>query len=240
MIEVENRTKENDGREQDDHRTDDPVDNGNACLVESPADFVHKPRQSVPPKERAQRNTDESDGGFEGPRGLHKSKLCERGHEEKDNQRVGKGDEKRRQPIMKECAFATILGMGMHFFGRIGAETEYAKEQQNDTSGNLKEKLILRILQWLHDKPHAQADYQRIDDVAQCRADTSHHAIPAAFVQSALDAKDSYGTHRSRCDDADGYPLKDEVEDIELNGKVYIHNSSAKFGKIWHINKFDT
>ena len=240
MIEVENRAKEDDGREQYDHRTDDPVNDGNTCLVEPPANFVHKPRQSIPPQERAQRDADKANGSLKRPRGLHESKLCECGHEEKDNQRVGKRDKKRRQPIVQQRPLATIFRMGMHFLGRIGAETEHAEEQQNDTSGNLKEKLILRILQWLHDKPHAQADYQRIDDVAQCRTDTSHHAIPAAFVQSALDAKDSYGTHRSRRDDADGYPLEDEVEDIELNGKVYVHNSSAKFGKIWHINKFDT
>lgn len=214
MIKIENRAYQGNDGEDDDHASYHLINNKDAVGVKLPSDFIHQPSQSKPPQQGTEYDAQVTHAHLQRHVGHDEGKLCESRHEEEHNQRIGEGDEERRDGIVRQRPL--LIAALVHVSGRIALETIHAKGEQEQTAKDLEIELVLRIVDEIHHKAHAQSCEQGIDDVAASGTDTCHKTIPTPLVQSALDTQNTYWTHRGRGYNTYDNSLENKIKNIYL------------------------
>ena len=166
-----------------------------------------------------QRGLDRLLGGGRMP-GYHKGELGKAGHEQQNDERIGQGEKKGGQAVVEISAFRGAALV--HVLRGVGEETGKTENQQHKTAHYLKKKLVARIGYQVHHKTHAKTGNQCVEQVARCGANTSHKAVPPAFVQRALHTQYAYRTHRGRCKHTYYDTLEYRIQDIYLKRNWHI------------------
>ena len=189
--------------------------------------LVDEVRDAKPPRQRAQDDGQVAQYGFADQSSVAcKGKAGEQAYEQKDDERIGKGDEEGCHKVMQIGPFlARRRPEGLH---RVAAESVYAEGEQHDAAYQLQvEDVFIHIVEY---KTHAVACEQRIADVAHGCTHPRHESIPPAFVQCTLDAEYTHGTQRCRHDDADDESFPQDVNyGLNLNHGCKYRISLGKF-----------
>lgn len=128
---------------------------------------------------------------------------------------------------MNKAAF--FITADMYFLRRIRLIAVYAKRHQHYAAKYLKDKTVLVIIDYIHNKTHAKTCYQRIDKIADCGPDTGNKAIPPPFVQRTLNAKNPDWPHRRRRDNTYKYTLENPVKYVKMKLKRHSECKIANF-----------
>ena len=70
---------------------------------------------------------------------------------------------------------------------------------------------IMGVADEVHDERHSESCNEGVDEIAQASSDSCDEAEPTAFVQRALYAEHSHGSHGRRNDDAYHHSLTAQV-----------------------------
>ena len=209
-VEVEHRAQQHDEREDDDNASYHAVDEHDAAVVEFVAHLVDKPCQPEPPQQGTAHDAQIAHAHVQWMFGHDKGKLCKRCHEEQDDERVGECHQKGGDAVVYQRA---LLGVAhMYFFCGVRPVAIHAEDHEHDASRNLQPESVLRIVDQVHHKTHAQPRDDGIDEIADGGAHSGDESIPASLVQGALYAENAHGTHWRRCHDADEYALTYIIE----------------------------
>jgi len=230
LVKVEDRTKEDDDGEQDYERSDYLIYNNNPLDIEECPHFVDNPRQSIPPQQCPKWNAEETEHHLEWVVGDNKRKLGEQRHEEEYDERIGKSDEECRQTVVEERTL--LVSASVHVLCGIRPEAEEPEEEQNDASQNLKEELCMRVVDHVDHDRHSQTGNHCVEYIAHGGADAGYKAIPASFVQRALNTQNTHRPHRRTSDDSYENALEYKVDDIDMKDEWHfgckVTNKRAK------------
>ena len=126
--------------------------------------------------------------------GYHEGELGERRHEQEDNERIGKRDQKRRDGVVHERPRAVLVALP-HVGGGIAAPAIHAKHQEHYAAYDLQPELVGGIGDEIHDETHAKTSHQGVNDIADRGAHAGDKAVPTAFSQRALYAQYTHRPH---------------------------------------------
>ncbi len=155
----------------------------------------HKIRQPQPPEQSARDDTQVTQTHFEQVFGHHKGENGVGRCEKEDDKRVGEREQETRNEVVKQCAFALLMGWPESACG-VGPVHIYAENHQQGTTNEFQYEKVLVVVDEIHDKRHTQTCYQGIENVAQRCAGTGHKAISATFLHSAVHDENAHRTHR--------------------------------------------
>ncbi len=139
-----------------------------------------------------------------------KSELGESRHKEENYQRIGKRNEKCRHAIVYQRAL--LVAADMDFLCRVGTVTVYSESHKHYAAGYLQDEAVVVVVNQVHNEAHAEARYQRINEIAYRSPYACDKSVPTPLVQGTLYAEHPDRAHRSRCDDADKHPLENPVK----------------------------
>ena len=88
-VEIGHGAEEEDNGYDDNHCTNNLVDDADAALVKDGASLINQPCQSVPPQQGSANNTGKAYEHFYRTVGNNKGKLGKKTHKEEDDERVG-------------------------------------------------------------------------------------------------------------------------------------------------------
>ena len=223
---IEYSTKKDDDGYGNHQRANKPVDENDAIDLETAADFVDQPCESIPPQYGARYNAQIAYCHDKGVPRDDKRKLSETCHEQQDDQWVGNSYEKGGDTIVYQCAF--YVAALVHVLCGIGAVTENAERQQHQASQQLQVETVFAVVHDVHHETHAHTRNQCVEQVA-CRGTyAGDKAIPTALVQRTLNTKDTYRPHGSGHEDPDNQTLDDGVYNIDVESYWHIVCKIAK------------
>ena len=139
--------------------------------------------------------------------GDDKGEAGEQRHEQKDDERVGKRDQKTGHHIVYQ---RTLAGRSRaDGFRRIATVSVPSEKEEHDTARHLQVEHVVFVFNEVYHETHSESRNQSIYDVAESCSDSCDEAIPAPFVQCTLNAKHSDWSHGSGCHHADEQSLYD-------------------------------
>ena len=141
--------------------------------------------------------------------GQHKRKLGIHGQKQEDDERIRECNQKGRPRVVPQCAL--LLTALVHFLRGVGMVGVPAEAQQQYATRYLQIESVLIVGDKIHHKRHSEASKCRIDNVAHSGTYASGKAEPAALIQCALYAQNTYRSHRCAGNHTDQHPLEDEV-----------------------------
>ena len=209
---IEDGAYQNDNRKQNHNTPNNPVDENDTIVVEYYPDFVDEPCQPKPPHQGTCHDAHIADEHHKGVSGHHKGQLGEAGHKEKDDEGVGECHQEGCHAIVDESTFGTAALV--HVFGGVGAETVNAEKKEHHASHDLKEKLVVGVVDEIHHNSHSHTCDGGINQVAHRGSYACHKAIPPTFVECALYAKYSHRSHWCRGKNTYDDTLEDGAEDV--------------------------
>ena len=116
--------------------------------------------------------------------GYDKGELGKTTHEEKDDERVGEGNQKGRDAIVPECSL--LFAAYVHVLRGVGAEGDDAEDKENDATKNLKQELCFGIVDQVHYERHTEAGNHGVDDVGDRSTDARDKSVPSSLVERTL------------------------------------------------------
>ena len=155
MIQIENRAEESDDGEDDDHAAYYLIDDDDAVGIKLVSDCIDEPGEAEPPHQGSEDDAEVTHAHFYRHIRHHEGKLCESGHEEEHDERIGERYEKRRYTIVHQRAL--LVARLVHVLHRITLEAVDSKHEEHQASENLKIELVLGVTHKIHHKTHAQA-----------------------------------------------------------------------------------
>ena len=154
--------------------------------------------------------------------GNDKRQHVEQGDEQKNDERVGKGDEKGCGEVVNQSAFAGRGGA--ETFSRVGSVHVDTEDEEHDAADEFQPEQILLVVNEVHHQRHAQSGDEGIEDVAQCGAGTGDDAEDSTFSNGALHTKNAHGSHRRGGDDAHEKSFDNQQEGTgKFNENIVVH-----------------